>query len=476
MYKKGLPIIITLLFIISLIGYLNAVSYKPGFSIQVFNRNLMLLSGVSLQLNLVDPYNGIIPVYAEMLSNGEAFIPINTKIRNIIHNWEEFYGQDFYYRIHPYLMFFITYVDKTEGEILYDAVSVKLSPTEISDVIKGDLRKRIIFIEGLNLDLEPIGDYIEDEESNNIKPSMICSSSQYGDIPEIRCDDKLGCPYVWRKSASDIWPDTGYGKIAVTYVEASPASWGTMSYLIFLETETKFNIGMAFNPFGSTKFEIGPALFSTSLYFTESFQIPYKNSEWRKKYIYINGIVEGSLYELGMLSYDDSGDCYYRPLNGYKYITSIVAVQYDGNMLVGGVENDEPPFLSMINEGFSLKSYGIYRGMNNVDGSYMITNIDILDKDITKKYDGFGLAIPLGAILANAGFTTIPISKMTSIIGSISTGVSTLTTSWYKFDSYNSYNIHVDFYVSQRVYRYSSANVDIPLMYLKISAYPSKDV
>jgi len=58
-----------------------------------------------------------------MLSNGETLIPINTKIRDIIRNWEEFYGQDFYYRIHPYLMFFITYVDKTEGKILYDIVT-----------------------------------------------------------------------------------------------------------------------------------------------------------------------------------------------------------------------------------------------------------------------------------------------------------------------------------------------------------------
>ena len=284
MYKKVITIFITLLFVISLASYIKVISYKPGFTIHLLNKNLEPFSEASLQLNLVDPYDGIIPVYAVITPNGDAFIPINLRITNIIDNWRKFYGQDFKNHIHPYLLFFITYLDKKTNKILYDATSIKLSPREVSELISNTLRKTIILREGEDFNLKPIG--YKNKASNRIDAQGTCTPLEEGYLPFVQCHESLGCPYVWIKESSDIWPSTGYGKIPVAYVNASPASWGTMSYALYLESETRFNLGIALDPFGFSEFEIGPTLFSTTLYFMESFQIPYGNSAWKKKYIY----------------------------------------------------------------------------------------------------------------------------------------------------------------------------------------------
>ena len=194
-----------------------------------------------------------------------------------------------------------------------------------------------------------------------------------------------------------------------------------------------------------------------------------------KRSIYINGIIEGALYELGVLRYCDQGICYYDCLDEFKYVSSIIAVQQSGNTIIGGVGYGDPQFLSIINDEFFYDFYDIYAGMNNEDGTYKITNIDLRSEYISQNYEKLGVAVPLGALLVKAGFSTIPISKLILITGSISTETLSLALSWYKFDSYYSYDIYVDIYVSQKVYEYGSTKVNIPLMFLKIYAYPSRE-
>ena len=402
-------------------------------------------------------------------SNGFLVVDNTSLIRLIMDEWVKYQGFNKARLSTPNILLFITY--NSSGEIYFTESSIKIASIEI---LNGESYSEDIVIDVAKMSRLHIAGVEKivslNSSSSNLNTFGNGFSSLYGLLGSKPYEDNPEY-FEWIKVDSDVWPQNGYGRIPISYINASSASYGYISCSIYSTSSIKFNVGYALDIYSSSiSYRAGGNLWSASAVFGNTY-IVYPNGGGAG-YIYILGRVEGALYQMTYRTVDQL--IYY---DEYQYDVAVIDVQVDDNgHILGGNDIGLPPQISDILDGYSELLYDSELGTGSSQPAYTVYSIDFVNTIAAGDTSWINIGLPLGSIIAWAfgPEAAIPTDILINIAGSISSSSLTFSLSYAGYDALSNYMVYLYIRVGEVEYLMSNGlNGHIPLMAIRLYAYPN---
>ncbi|MGC8693489.1 MAG: Hint domain-containing protein [Thermoplasmata archaeon] len=368
----------------------------------------------------------------------------------VYHAWRSYQGSFFANHSYPDIVIYLTYVIK--NNTYFAETSIHTNPAQIV----ADKSFSVSYSINLN------------SKAQYTNTTLITSAPPLTSLPPTQPINAYEC---WIQIQNNTYPSSGYGQIPVAWITANGGAYGLISMAIFNTASTNYNIGIATGVDGGTVgYDTGATLWTTTEQFGETYTIPINYSG--NGYIYVNGQVEGALYQLFYVTAHGT-----IPTNDYQYEAGIINIQVNSNGDInGGINSGNPPQINQIDQNYTLTYYNSITGNGNLSPNYQVNSTQFVDTYAAYDITWIDIGVDVGAILvwALGPEVAIPADIALSIAGSVSSSSTSFSMSWVQYDALNGYDADLYVFVGNEQYTMSN-NYEgyIPLMGIDILGYNS---